>query len=297
MKRGYIKLWRKTLDNNLLKNPVSFTLFAYMLLESANCRQTIKTKNGYISINQGELISSSRRLAKVTGTTRMRIRTALNILKSANIVTTRSVNNLTIYSIVNWSTYQNDECNKDDNTSTTENAKPATSKQEDQDIKIPPCPHKDIIERYNLILGSHLPQVKIKLWGGQRKRLLTSRWKEDKERQNLAWWEWYFNSINSTPFLIGENDKGWTVDLEWIIRPTNMVKILEGKYGHITEYSKSKGTNSQTTSWIMTPDYIEYSEKRREILFKHGKEAMTNFEKKYNRGKTYVRTQTGTHGI
>jgi hypothetical protein len=31
-------------------------------------------------------------------------------------------------------------------------------------------------------------------------------------------------------FLNGKNDKVWKADFEWIMRPTNFVKIMEGKY-------------------------------------------------------------------
>jgi hypothetical protein len=33
-------------------------------------------------------------------------------------------------------------------------------------------------------------------------------------------------------FLNGKNDKAWKADFEWIMRPTNFIKILEGKYNN-----------------------------------------------------------------
>ena len=35
-------------------------------------------------------------------------------------------------------------------------------------------------------------------------------------------------------FLNGVNDRAWKADFEWIIKPTNFIKILEGKYGNHT---------------------------------------------------------------
>lgn len=35
-----------------------------------------------------------------------------------------------------------------------------------------------------------------------------------------------------SPFLNGKNDKAWKADFEWILRPTNFVKIMEGKYSN-----------------------------------------------------------------
>jgi hypothetical protein len=35
---------------------------------------------------------------------------------------------------------------------------------------------------------------------------------------------------NNTPFLIGKNDRGWKADFDFIIKPDNTAKIIEGKY-------------------------------------------------------------------
>lgn len=36
--------------------------------------------------------------------------------------------------------------------------------------------------------------------------------------------------VQASRFLIGDNDKGWTADFDWILKPANMTKIMEGKY-------------------------------------------------------------------
>lgn len=36
--------------------------------------------------------------------------------------------------------------------------------------------------------------------------------------------------VSRTPFLKGDNDRGWTIDFDWFVNETNMAKILEGKY-------------------------------------------------------------------
>jgi hypothetical protein len=94
----------------------------------------------------------------------------------------------------------------------------------------PDCPHQKIVTLYNEILSEKLPSVKLNLWNGARKKALTARWKEDQERQNIAWWSKYFEAISDTPFLVGETESGWTADMGWIVKAENMVKILEGKY-------------------------------------------------------------------
>jgi phage replication O-like protein O len=94
------------------------------------------------------------------------------------------------------------------------------------------CPHEEIIESYNSILGSHLPVVKIKLWHGTtRAKNLLARWAEDEARRNNGFWPGLFEYVrDKCPFLLGENNQQWKADLEWILKKNNFVKILEGKY-------------------------------------------------------------------
>ena len=39
-----------------------------------------------------------------------------------------------------------------------------------------------------------------------------------------------FRKAGESKFLNGENERAWKADFEWIVRPTNFLKILEGKY-------------------------------------------------------------------
>ena len=39
-----------------------------------------------------------------------------------------------------------------------------------------------------------------------------------------------FRIAGQSDFLNGKNDKAWKADFEWIVRPENFVKVMEGKY-------------------------------------------------------------------
>lgn len=89
-------------------------------------------------------------------------------------------------------------------------------------------PHQQIIEVYHKYLPM-LPAVRE--WTPARRKALAARWHENQERQSVKWWEGLFTYIaDNCPHLIGRNDRNWTADLEWIVKQTNLVKILEGKY-------------------------------------------------------------------
>ncbi len=126
--------------------------------------------------------------------------------------------------------HQNTETDTDTETEEkTSGTKTATS---------PPCQHQKIIDEYNSILPGEFTKVQSKLWKGTRRKALAARWKEDPGRQSVEWWIQYFQSIKACPFLMGENDRGWRPDLEWLVTAGNMTKVLEGKY--VAHESKQK---------------------------------------------------------
>ncbi len=90
------------------------------------------------------------------------------------------------------------------------------------------CPHDAIIQLYHDVLGDKLPAVRV--WTDARKKFLRGRWKENKEQQSLAWWKKFFEYVRKCPHLMGDNDRGWCADLEWLVRPNNFPKVIEGRY-------------------------------------------------------------------
>lgn len=97
-------------------------------------------------------------------------------------------------------------------------------------------PHQEIINIYRFVLPS-LPQVK--KWPEHLQKYLRARWKEDPDRQNVMWWYEYFLYIKESGFLMGKKTD-FQADMEWIIRPTNMTKIINGRY-HRDHSVGSKG--------------------------------------------------------
>lgn len=95
----------------------------------------------------------------------------------------------------------------------------------------PPCPHERIIALYHEVL----PELRqIREWNETRRRLLQRRWSENPERQNLDWWRQFFGYVRESKFLMGKttgrDGRPFDCDLEWLIRPTNFAKVIEGKY-------------------------------------------------------------------
>lgn len=104
-------------------------------------------------------------------------------------------------------------------------------KIEIQNEKRPQCPHKEIIALYHKSLPE-LPELKV--WNNNREALLRQRWNEAKERQTIDWWKEYFHTVKESDFLCGKiankDGRPFLADFEWLIKPSNMPKVLEGRY-------------------------------------------------------------------
>jgi len=111
----------------------------------------------------------------------------------------------------------------------TETETDISSLREEGGSKLPPCPHGEIVNLYH----KNLPELPtVREWNKTRRGYLQARW---KEHPDLAYWDRLFKYISKSDFLMGrtEGTKGkppFLADLEWIVRPTNFAKIIEGKY-------------------------------------------------------------------
>jgi len=64
----------------------------------------------------------------------------------------------------------------------------------------------------------------------ERQKHLRARWKEDPKRQNLDWWKRYFAYVRESPFLMGNGNKKWKPNLEWLVKKSNLINVIEEKY-------------------------------------------------------------------
>lgn len=110
---------------------------------------------------------------------------------------------------------------------------------------VPPCPQGLIIDLYHQLLPT---APRVMTWGPQREALLRQRWREMATTTNaelgngyrtqadgLDWWGRYFTYVSKSHFLSGRapgRDGGapFLATLEWLIRPKNFPKVLEGHY-------------------------------------------------------------------
>ncbi|WP_296255608.1 MULTISPECIES: helix-turn-helix domain-containing protein [unclassified Pseudomonas] len=97
----------------------------------------------------------------------------------------------------------------------------------------PSCPVQDIVDLFNKLLSPALPQVV--LVSEDRKKRIRARWNESQVHQSLDFWTEYFATVAQSEFLMGRSagkngSTPFRASFDWLIAPSNFVKVVEGNY-------------------------------------------------------------------
>lgn len=103
------------------------------------------------------------------------------------------------------------------------------------------CPFAKIRDLYHKICISY---PKLRSIDGNRKKAIAARWRTYK---SLDIFEELFQIAENSSFLKGNNDRNWSADFDWMMKPTNFSKILEHKYDDKTENGGMRMTGALGT--------------------------------------------------
>jgi hypothetical protein len=91
--------------------------------------------------------------------------------------------------------------------------------------------HQQVVQAYHELLPD-LPGVKI--WSKERRQALNARISERCKAglpaDSIGYWRSFFGKVAASDFLCGRGSTDWRADLEWLLRPKNFLKVIEGKY-------------------------------------------------------------------
>jgi hypothetical protein len=108
---------------------------------------------------------------------------------------------------------------------------PLVGQPERQTNSKPKCSAKAIVDLFNEIL-TELPQVV--MINKDRESKIKARWNESPVHQDYEFWRDYFGAVKESPFLTGKtpgsNGKIFRCSFDWLICPSNFVKVVEGNY-------------------------------------------------------------------
>lgn len=199
------------LPNNTVKLGLE-TLHRLKMIDSDSKGLKILNWNEYQNIDG---------LERIRELTRQRVRRFRNKEKQKELPeSTESVCNVTGNATVAFSNaYRERRENKD-----------ILSSKEDSSghVRDQPVPYSKIVDLYHEICTS-LPRIKA--LSQSRKGYIKARW---QEHPDMEFWKEFFSEVESCKFLTGKADykdrKPFYADLEWLTRPNNFLKVLEGKY-------------------------------------------------------------------
>lgn len=106
MRQGWVKLFRKSLDNGWLKNHALWTFWTYCLLKATHINHTALIGNQEVVLKPGQFVFGRRIAAKELKMSEKQIRNRLTFLENSGNVTIKRTNKYSIITIVNWNTYQ-----------------------------------------------------------------------------------------------------------------------------------------------------------------------------------------------
>lgn len=127
---GWVKLWRKSLDGDMIKNHSLWIFWTWCLLKASHKKH--KQLIGYqeIWLEPGQFVFGRSKAAEETGLSEQTIRTCIKSLKSTGNVTSKVTSKFTVITIANWTYYQSSEDESTSKvTSKSTNDQPATNQQ------------------------------------------------------------------------------------------------------------------------------------------------------------------------
>jgi len=237
---NFIKLYRSLLTWKWYGDIPTCRLWIHLLL-------TVRWKDGKDEhgrpVKRGCIETTLGKLAEETGLSIQQTRTALSHLKSTHELTCTSTNKKTLITLEKWDFFQGDDepSNKHINTHINTHSNKQNHKNQQTYLLYKECIEEgqeerqeegdvsltDIADMWNSICTSY-PAVKRISPDTVRGKLVASRLKEygaDQIREA-------FEKVERSEFLRGGNQNGWSATFDWVMKPGNFLKVLEGNYDH-----------------------------------------------------------------
>lgn len=117
---------------------------------------------------------------------------------------------------------------------------------------------QQIADRFNLLCPS-LPRVT--RLSDARKRSISSRLRGGYSAEDL---DRAFKLTESSDFLTGKNDRGWRASFDWVLKDSNLTKILDGQYANQKGVPQSKAKPTGFTNFQQR-DY-DFDELEKQLL-------------------------------
>lgn len=137
MNKGYIKIWRKSIESGWLSNPKLWTFWCWCLMKASHKEYNVIVGCQQVHLMPGDFIFGRKMASKELRTSEQSIRTFVDFLKTSGNLTIKTTNKFSVISITNWATYQQEvnAANQQINQQLTNNQPTTNHKQECKECK------------------------------------------------------------------------------------------------------------------------------------------------------------------
>ena len=106
MERGYVKLYRKTLDSGIIRHARAWQFLSWCLLRATHRPYTRVYNGAVFALRAGQLVASATEACAALGMTPKELGAARNLLERAGLLESRGTSVGTVFSLCDWQAYQ-----------------------------------------------------------------------------------------------------------------------------------------------------------------------------------------------
>lgn len=257
--KGWIKLHRKVLDNPVVcRDAEHLAVWMYLLLEATHDNIDKMFSGRRMTLYSGQLITGRKAISKKLNISESKVQRILKRFEIEQQIEQQTSNTSRLVSICNWGEYQEGEQQTEqqlnNNRTTTEQQLNTLQECKNERMKEgtkeasastpgkSPAHHdnidyQELINYFNTETKGVFGKVKYPI-NEQRRSSIRAR---IREHGNEAFRDMIARAAKSD-FLKGENGRSWKAYFDWMIRPANYQKIIEGNYDNRTQKNKRANT-------------------------------------------------------
>jgi len=247
LESGFIRIYRSMLKWEWYDDTNTKAVFLHLIL-TANWEP--KKWRG-ITIERGQRVYSSQKLAAELHMSRQAVRTAIKHLISTGEITNHPTPEYSIITVKNYDLYQqptNDLTNEQPTANQRlTNEQPQLKKDKesnkdknDKEDKRTTISYSEIQNLYSTICKSYPKCTKL---SESRKQTIHARFASGYKLEDF---KRLFEMAESSPFLKGKNNRNWQANFDWLIKDANMAKVLDGNYRDKgDDYNAGRTTNGK----------------------------------------------------
>lgn len=223
----YIKLYRRILNNPVVcKDADHFAIWTYLLLVATHTEREKMFKGKKTILKPGQLITGRIAIHKHLKISESKVQRVLKNLENEQQIEQQTSNQNRLITILNWNDYQGSEqlIEQSVNNKRTTTEQPVNTYKNDKNVKNDKKEiYSEISDLYNSICSSFPKLTKL---SDARKKAIKAR----LNTYTVDDFKKLFTMAEDSDFLKGKNDRNWSATFDWLIKDSNMAKVLDGNY-------------------------------------------------------------------